>query len=94
MTFATEATSPPPPQQPSRAAGLIRRTLETGGAQCEVRLASGETFRLGEGDPQFRLVFHSDRVLIKAFDELAVGEAYLNGEFDIGGDMLAALELR
>ena len=94
MTFATEATSPPPPQQPSRAAGLIRRALETGGAQCEVRLASGETIRLGEGDPQFRLVFHSDRVLAKAFDELALGEAYVNGEFDIEGDMLALLELR
>ncbi len=94
MTFASEANSPTPPQRPSRAAGLIRRTLETSGVQCEVQLASGETIRLGKGDSQFRLLFHSDRVLAKAFDELALGEAYVNGEFDIEGDMLAALALR
>lgn len=76
----------------------LSELLETAAAQsgiaCEVRFASGEVRRFGPAPPQFTVIFHNDRVLTRGLSEIALGEAYVNGEFEIEGDMLAMQEVR
>jgi cyclopropane-fatty-acyl-phospholipid synthase len=79
---------------PSRAGEGLRRLLDGAGVACEVVLPSGEVLSCGEGTPRFRAVFHSDRVLRQAFDELALGRAYVEGELDLEGDLWSVFELR
>lgn len=52
---------------------------------------------IGEGaDPAFTLVVRGERgrAALAAFDELAVAEAYMDGEIDIEGNLLSALKAR
>jgi cyclopropane-fatty-acyl-phospholipid synthase len=50
----------------------------------------------GGGEPAFSVRIVTDKGLaaMAAFDELAVAEAYMDGDLDIEGDLLAALKLR
>ncbi len=75
-------------------ANLLDQIIEASGISAEIVLPSGETKRFASGEPQFRLVFHSTRVLERSFSELSLGEAYVNGEFDIHGDMISLLNIR
>jgi cyclopropane-fatty-acyl-phospholipid synthase len=60
----------------------------------EIRFASGKVERFGPGEPQFTLRFRNDRLLRSGFDEFSFAEAYVNGEFDIEGDLAALMRLR
>ncbi|HEX2251884.1 MAG TPA: class I SAM-dependent methyltransferase [Thermoanaerobaculia bacterium] len=69
----------------------------------ELRLADRTSWRIGtEGGaagqeaPAFTVAVASDRGLaaLASFDELTVAEAYMDGDLDIEGDMLAALKAR
>jgi cyclopropane-fatty-acyl-phospholipid synthase len=73
---------------------LIERAVAESGISCAVKLASGEVLRFGGGDPQFTVTFHSDKPLLGALSEDALGQAYVHGEFDIDGDMWAMQEVR
>jgi len=84
----------PRSSSPSRGVRALVRLLNEAGASCELRLPSGEEVRCGAGAPAFRVVVHSDRVLRGAFDELALGRAYVEGDLDIEGDLWNVLELR
>jgi hypothetical protein len=77
------AAAQAPPASRSSGAERLRRILDGAGVPCEVRLASGEVVRCGDGPPRFRATFHSDRVLRRAFDEMALGQAYVEGEIDL-----------
>jgi cyclopropane-fatty-acyl-phospholipid synthase len=48
------------------------------------------------GEPAFTVRVVTDKGLaaLSAFDELAIAEAYMDGDLDIEGDLLAALKLR
>jgi cyclopropane-fatty-acyl-phospholipid synthase len=50
----------------------------------------------GAGEPAFsvRIVTEKGLAAMAAFDELAVAEAYMDGDLDIEGDLLTALKLR
>lgn len=50
----------------------------------------------GGGEPAFtvRIVTEKGLAAMEAFDELAVAEAYMDGDLDIEGDLLTALKLR
>ncbi|HYH47796.1 MAG TPA: class I SAM-dependent methyltransferase, partial [Thermoanaerobaculia bacterium] len=50
----------------------------------------------GPGEPAFTVQIVTDKGLaaLSAFDELAVAEAYMNGDLDLEGDLLAALKHR
>jgi cyclopropane-fatty-acyl-phospholipid synthase len=52
--------------------------------------------RIGAGEPAFRVVARTGRAVraLGTLDELAIGEAYLDGDLDIEGSLLAALGLR
>jgi len=63
----------------------------------ELRTQDRTRWPIGEGDePAFTvsLVSERGRAALAAFDELAVAEAYMDGDLDIEGDMLAALKAR
>jgi cyclopropane-fatty-acyl-phospholipid synthase len=84
--------------QESRAVRQARKLLtyivEDNGTPCEVEFESGETLRCGVGEPRIFVKFHSDRVLYGNLSELSLGQAYLDGEWDVEGDMLNALDLK
>jgi cyclopropane-fatty-acyl-phospholipid synthase len=82
------------PKTGSRSARALTRLLDGTGIACEVVLPSGEAVRCGASPPKFRLIVHSDRALRGAFDELALGGAYVEGEIDLEGDIWSAMEIR
>ncbi|MFL6235567.1 MAG: class I SAM-dependent methyltransferase [Thermoanaerobaculia bacterium] len=57
-------------------------------------LPSGEAIRCGDGPPRFRVIVRSDRALRGAYDELALGGAYVEGEIDLEGDIWSVFEVR
>jgi len=71
---------------------LLTYIVEENGTACEV--ASGEILRCGAGNPRIFVKFHNDRVLLGDLSEFSFGKAYLNGEWDVEGDTLNALDLR
>lgn len=61
-----------------------------------VSLPSGETVRLGNGEPRFHVTLKNRRALRAAstLDEARFANAYLAGDIDLDGDMMAPFELR
>src|SRR6187549_2799905 len=60
-----------------------------------VRLPDGHTIPIGEGPPRFTVVVRvapAVAALSERRSMLAVGEAFIDGAFDIEGDFLAAME--
>src|SRR6185503_8781254 len=81
----------------------LRRRFETARAKgapvrpFELRLPDRTSHSIGgDGEPAFsvRLVSEKGLAALAAFDELAIAEAYMEGDIDIEGEMLAALKLR
>ena len=62
----------------------------------EVTLPNGNVQRFGVGEPSFSVTIHNQSGLnaIRSLDEGRIGDAYLAGDVDIEGDMLAPFELR
>jgi cyclopropane-fatty-acyl-phospholipid synthase len=64
----------------------------------ELRMPDRTSHRIGQdgGDPAFMVRIVTDKGLaaMTAFDELAIAEAYMDGDLDIEGELLAALKLR
>ncbi len=79
---------------PSRTGERLLRLFDGAEVACEFVLPSGEVVRCGEGAPRFRAIFHSDRVLRRAFDEFSLGQAYVEGELDLEGDLWSVFEIR
>ena len=78
----------------ARKRGFLHRVIEGAGVSCEIGLPSGRVERFGDGPPQFRVNFKTDRLLRLGFDEFAFASAYVNGEVEIHGDMTAVMQLR
>lgn len=72
---------------------FVHRALALANIPCELVLPDG-TVPLGEGPPDFRLRFHTETPFRHGLSERAVAEAYVDGEFDVEGDMLRALAIR
>ncbi len=70
------------------------QVLEGLATPCEIVLAQGEVLRVGPGAPKFRIVFHDDSVFLRGTDEFAFAQAFVNGDMDIEGDMMAFFDLR
>ena len=56
----------------------------------------GTTRRFGTGPVKFRLTVNSARGMsaLGSLDEKRIGEAYLDGDISLDGDLVAALDLR
>jgi cyclopropane-fatty-acyl-phospholipid synthase len=79
----------------------LKRVLESFGSELprgvafEVELL-GEYLRIGDGQVKFRLVVGNERAVsaLSSMDEKRIGEAYLDGDISIEGELVAALDLR
>jgi len=83
-------TSPPK----SKYAPLVYHLLKNINISSEFYFASGETLRFGSTAPKFTVTFHNDKIFCKGLDEFTLGQAYVNGEIDIEGDMGSLFEIR
>jgi len=78
----------------SRRERFIADLLEGTGVAGEVRLADGTLLRCGDGAPRFRVTLHRDDALRRGLDELSLGRAYVEGDLDLEGDLLALFDVR
>jgi cyclopropane-fatty-acyl-phospholipid synthase len=95
-TRLEETASPP-------RAGSVPAALEKAFARSlpvesafELQLPGQSAWRIGSGTVKFRVTANSARAAsaIKSLDEIRIAEAYLAGDLDIEGDLLAAFDLR
>jgi cyclopropane-fatty-acyl-phospholipid synthase len=73
----------------------VARRLHEGGYAVTVRTADGREESYGT-DPAMTVVVENDRGLsaLAALDELRVVDAYLRGDIDLDGDLVAGMDLR
>jgi cyclopropane-fatty-acyl-phospholipid synthase len=73
-----------------------RRGVEETGLPLALRGADGETERIGNGEPVVEVVaVNADGLAaLRSRSELRIAEAYLCGDIDIAGDLVAAMRLR
>ncbi|HEV2577004.1 MAG TPA: class I SAM-dependent methyltransferase [Acidobacteriaceae bacterium] len=66
------------------------------GTAFEFQLPDRPLVRVGSGEVTFRVVARNERAVraLKSMDEIGIGEAYLFGDLDIDGDLVAAMDLR
>jgi cyclopropane-fatty-acyl-phospholipid synthase len=86
------AIASPVPLAPGRQ--TLESMLESGRLPCEVELPSGEVDRYGSQPSHFRLRIHDERLMRRRLDEFTIGTAYIEGAFDIEGDVLSAMQVR
>jgi cyclopropane-fatty-acyl-phospholipid synthase len=87
------------PVKPAPSDGLLGRFAghyATTKVPFEVTLPNGSVQRFGAGAPSFSVTIHNQSGLnaVRSLDEGRIGDAYLAGDVDIEGDMLAPFELR
>ena len=75
-------------------AATLQNLLHDAGASCELQLSSGKILRCGSCQPSFKITLNADDMLFRNFDELSIADSYIKGDFDIEGDMCAAMDLR
>jgi cyclopropane-fatty-acyl-phospholipid synthase len=94
--------SPHPPHsvlagaEPAVVAEMKRRLQGGSAASFDLHLPDHRVYRVGSGPASFALRLRTPAALaaLASFDEFAVASAYMNGEIDVEGDFLAALDLR
>ena len=61
-----------------------------------LKMPDGSERLMGLGDPKFEIVLNNKRAVkaMGSLDEANIGEAYLQGDFDINGDLLEMFSLR
>ena len=74
--------------------GRIAALLEGVGASCELELPGGQVVAVGAGPADFRVVFERPWSTSVPLDERSVGRAYVEGDIDLQGDMMAAFDVR
>lgn len=87
---------------PEVAAGLAERLLSRVGARTgsgvafDLKVLDRAPVRVGEGPPRFAIEVRTQRALgaVLRLSESAIGEAYLDGDIAIEGDLVEALRLR
>ena len=76
----------------------VTRTFDRlfAGAAVELRLPNRPPHLLGEGEPAVQVLVRNQAGLaaLGSLNEKRIGEAYLNGDIDLDGDLMAALGLR
>jgi len=79
----------------------LRKVLESLGSSIPSDIAfeldlNGTRTRIGSGVVKFRVVIHNRRGMssLASMDEKRIGEAYLDGDITVEGDLVAALNLR
>ena len=94
-----QESAAPTAQKKSFAASMLgrfARQYSDNATPFDVKLPDGSVQRFGRGTPQFHIVLKNKNALraVASMDEGRFGDAYLAGDIDIEGDMLAPFELR
>jgi cyclopropane-fatty-acyl-phospholipid synthase len=86
-------TLPTPPRPADLATRAIERLLERTGGPAFRLVSDGAPRTFGRGDPRFTLTIRRPAAAraLASLDALAVAHAYLDGDFDLDGDLVAAL---
>jgi cyclopropane-fatty-acyl-phospholipid synthase len=86
---------------PERSAvpGRIEQILSKGlpeGSAVELQLPGQRVWQIGRGTVRFRLTVNNKTGLsaLQSMDEIRIAEAYMFGDLDLEGDLVAALDLR
>lgn len=76
--------------------GRFAEQFRTSPVSFDVTLPDGQIQRFGQGPASFHLELKNSRALraIASMDEGRFGDAYINGDIDLEGDMLAPFQLR
>ena len=101
LSHTATAAEPATGEQPLVAAlrqrhAKLRAQRDTARA-FELRFPDRTAYAIGEGGPpafSVHIVTAKGLAALSAFDELKVAEAYMDGDLDIEGELLAALKLR
>jgi cyclopropane-fatty-acyl-phospholipid synthase len=90
---AAESSSPPP--LPALARAFVERFAHLSVA-FELDVPQGHRIAIGRGTPQFRIIARNGRGLraLSTLDAGSFGDAYVAGDLDLEGDMLAPFALR
>lgn len=74
---------------------VFAKSLPAGSA-FEMQMPGQPLWRFGNGIVRFRVTANNARAAsaIKSLDEIRIAEAYLSGDLDLEGDLLAAFDLR
>ena len=80
--------------QASKIARLLSKFLKPVDIPCRFELPNDESIQIGKDKPLFTFIFYSTAFLWKGLTELNIGQAYIEGKFDIKGDVVAFLSLR
>lgn len=93
-TFVADKARYEPPTRLKRILESLNSSLPADTA-FEVEIG-GEELRIGDGQVKFRVAIHNRRGVsaLSSLDEKRIGEAYLDGDITIEGDLVAALDLR
>ena len=73
---------------------MLDDILRSAGTACELELPGGEVRRFGDQPPAFRVTFKDQRALRTPLTQYALARAYVEGDIDLEGDMLALFDLR
>ncbi|HWN41258.1 MAG TPA: hypothetical protein VNW71_03505 [Thermoanaerobaculia bacterium] len=96
-TVTTDGQPLPPLVQGLRQRHAALSAQDDRARPFELRLPDRSAYAIGgAGEPAFTVQIVTDKGLaaMSAFDELAVAEAYMDGDLDIEGDLLTALKHR
>lgn len=98
QTSVEPAAPPANPDPAARTRSILDRVFAARQPRdFAVRLWTGEAIPPDRGiEPRFTIVINREGALRRMFwppDDLAVGEAFIDGEFDIEGDIIAAIGL-
>jgi cyclopropane-fatty-acyl-phospholipid synthase len=88
--------SPSASRQSRSLLGRFARQFAAAPVSFKVTLPDGTVQNFGPAEPRFQVTLKNKRALraVASVDEGRIGEAYLMGDIDIDGDMLAPFELR
>lgn len=92
MNPETGAISAPAPS--NKVLRTIEEILHNFEVPCEFVTPDGERLRIGSDAPVFRMILNTDRVIANGANEFSWGRAFVNGEFDIEGDMMRFFDIR
>jgi cyclopropane-fatty-acyl-phospholipid synthase len=79
---------------PAAVPEALAAVMTRAGVSCDIVLPDGRVAHFGDAPAAFTMHFKTQRALARPPTEYSWGRAYINGEIDVDGDMLALLGLR
>ena len=72
----------------------LTQALRQLGAPCELVLPNGEVLSFGHGAAEFRIAVRNKLPLTRPLTDLSLAQAYVDGDIDVEGNLMALLGLR